>query len=126
MFRNLMTGLFALLLSALAFAAVDVNKATEAELTTIKGIGPAMSARILAERKTSSFKDWPDFIERVKGVGESTATKFSAEGLTVNGSSYKNKAGKPATKDAKDARSTPPSKEQATKPAAPAKAGSAS
>ncbi|WP_418921686.1 ComEA family DNA-binding protein [Delftia tsuruhatensis] len=121
-----MTGLFALLLSALAFAAVDVNKATEAELTTIKGIGPAMSARILAERKSSSFKDWPDFIERVKGVGESTATKFSAEGLTVNGSGYKNKAGKPAAKDAKDARSVPPAKEQAAKPAAPAKSGNAS
>ena len=84
---------FLSLFAAMAFAAVDVNKATPAELDTVKGIGPAIAAKIVAERGKGSFKDWPDFIERVKGVGEGNAAKFSAEGLTINGAAF---AGAPA------------------------------
>lgn len=132
MFRKLMAGFIALLWSVMALAAVEANKANEAELTSIKGIGPAMSARILEERKSAPFKDWPDFIARVKGVAEPTATKFSGEGLTVNGSSYKGHSAKPDAKDTatakggKDtaAQGAKPTKE--AKPATPAKAGSAS
>lgn len=36
--------------AAAAFAAVDVNQATEADLDGINGIGPGLSQRILAER----------------------------------------------------------------------------
>ena len=79
----------AMLYAAAAFAAVDVNKATAAELDGIKGIGPGISAKILDERKKGNFKDWNDFIERVKGIGETNAAKFSAEGVTVGGASYK-------------------------------------
>ena len=125
MFRKLMAGFIALLWSVMALAAVEVNKANEAELTSIKGIGPAMSARILEERKSSAFKDWPDFIARVKGVGEPTAAKLSGDGLTVNGSSYKGKGAKPDAKDT-TAKGAKPTKDQATKPATPAKAGAAS
>lgn len=94
----------ALLYAAAAFAAVDVNKATAADLDGIKGIGPAISTRILDERKKANFKDWNDLIERVKGVGEGTAAKFSAEGLTVNGTSFKGTAAKPSKEDAKKAK----------------------
>lgn len=73
------------LTSAFAFAAVDVNKANEADLQTVKGIGPAMSTRILDARKSGSFKDWTDLQTRVKGVGAGNSAKFSAEGLTVDG-----------------------------------------
>jgi competence protein ComEA len=73
------------LFSALVFAATDVNKATQAELESIKGIGPSMSARIVEARKSGAFKDWSDLQSRVKGVGAGNAAKFSAEGLTVNG-----------------------------------------
>ncbi len=79
----------AMLYAVAAFAAVDVNKATAAELDGIKGIGPGISTKILDERKKGAFKDWTDFIERVKGVGEGNAAKFSAEGMTVNGSTFK-------------------------------------
>jgi competence protein ComEA len=82
----------AMLYAVAAFAAVDVNKATAAELDGIKGIGPATSTRIIDERKKSQFKDWQDFIDRVKGVGEGNAAKFSTEGLTVNGTSFKGAA----------------------------------
>ena len=96
----------AMLYAAASFAAVDVNKANAAELDSIKGIGPAISSKIIDERKKGSFKDWNDFITRVKGVGEGNAAKFSAEGLTVNGSSYKAAAvTKPAGSAAKPAAS---------------------
>ena len=78
--------------AAVASAAVDVNKATAAELDGIKGIGPSLSSKILDERKKSNFKDWPDFISRVKGMGDKNAAQFSSEGLTVNGASLKGEA----------------------------------
>ena len=40
--------------AAVSFAAVDVNKATAAELDSIKGIGPAISAKILDEKKKAA------------------------------------------------------------------------
>lgn len=79
-----------------AFAAVEVNKATEAELDGLKGIGPVTTRLIVSERKKADFKSWDDFITRVKGVGEKSAAKFSAEGLTVNGASYQGPAAAPA------------------------------
>jgi competence protein ComEA len=88
--------LMAMLYAAACFAAVDVNKATAAELDSIKGIGPAISTKILDERKKSSFKDWTDFVDRVKGIGDKNAAKFSAEGLTVNGDAFKGVAAAPA------------------------------
>lgn len=90
--------ILAMLYAAASFAAVDVNKASAAELDSVKGIGPAISSRIMDERKKGSFKDWNDFIGRVKGVGEGNASKFSAEGLTVNGAGFKGAAAAPAAK----------------------------
>ena len=78
----------AMLCATASFAAVDVNQASAADLDGIKGIGPAKSTRILDERKKSPYKDWPDFIARVRGVGTTTASRYSAEGLTVNGVAY--------------------------------------
>jgi competence protein ComEA len=77
-----------LLAAASSWAAVDANKATDAELDAIKGVGPSLSRRIIDARKNGSFKDWPDFMQRVKGVKENKASKLSAEGLTVNGQSF--------------------------------------
>jgi competence protein ComEA len=87
-----------MLYATASFAAVDVNKATAAELDGLKGIGPAISGKIIDERKKGSFKDWQDFIDRVKGVGEKNAVTFSAEGMTVNGATFKGVAAAPATK----------------------------
>ena len=78
----------AALVAATAFAATDVNKATKAELEAIKGIGPTYSTLIMSERKKSSFRDWNDLIDRVKGVGDTSARMFSEGGLTVNGATY--------------------------------------
>ncbi|HET9977635.1 MAG TPA: helix-hairpin-helix domain-containing protein [Burkholderiaceae bacterium] len=71
-------------LALAGFAAVDVNAASQAELETVKGIGPGLSARILDERQRKGpFKDWADFVARVKGVGAGAAAKFSADGLRI-------------------------------------------
>ena len=114
----------AMLYAAVAFAAVDVNKATAAELDGIKGIGPGISTKILDERKKGNFKDWNDFIERVKGVGETNAAKFSAEGMTVGGAGYKGAApaAPAAKKDDKPAAAKPAAAAAPVAPAAPAAA----
>ena len=119
----------ALVWAAVASAAVDVNKATAAELDSVKGIGPSLSGKILDERKKSNFKDWADFISRVKGMGDKNAAKFSSEGLTVNGAGFKGDApaAAPAAKAA--ASVTPAAKAPAAAmpatPAAPAAAPAA-
>ena len=109
MFKKLLA-FFAAMFLVGAFAAVDVNKATEAELDGIKGIGPVTTKLIISERKKGEFKSWDDFVTRVKGVGDKNAAKFSAEGLTVSGATYQGpsaapakKADKPLTEKAKDA-----------------------
>ena len=104
-----------MLYATLSFAAVDVNKATAAELDGIKGIGPAISSKIVDERKKGNFKDWSDFIERVKGVGEGNAAKFSAEGLTVSGAAFKGAAAAPAAPAAKEEKKDPKAEAKAKK-----------
>ncbi len=77
------------LAASIALAAVDVNKASEADLDSIKGIGPGTSEKIIEQRKATPFKNWGDLMTRVKGIGEKRAAKLSGEGLTVNGEAYK-------------------------------------
>jgi competence protein ComEA len=100
MFKKILA-FFAAMSLVTAFAAVDVNKASEAELDGIKHIGPATSRLIISERKKSEFKNWDDFITRVKGVGEKRAAEFSAAGLTVGGAAYTGAAAKDAKAKAK-------------------------
>ena len=116
--------LLSLVLAAFAFAAqasVDANKATQAELQTIKGIGPGLSTKILAARKAGEFKNWPDMVERVSGIGPGNAQRFSQAGLTVGNASYSGQpvataaAAKPAAAPAK----APKADAAAAKPAAP-------
>ena len=99
--------LVAMLYAAACFAAVDVNKATAADLDSIKGIGQG------------NFKDWTDLVDRVKGLGEGNAAKFSTEGLTVNGATFKGAAAAAATKkDEKKAETKATAKTDAAKPVA--------
>jgi competence protein ComEA len=103
--------LTAIILAAYAFAAqaaIDVNQASQAELETVKGIGPGLSGKILGARQAGAFKDWIDLVDRVGGVGPGNAAKFSQAGLTVGNVAYampaiteKAHAGAKATKAAK-------------------------
>ena len=114
----------AMLFAVASYAAVDANKGTASEIDTIKGIGPAMSERIVEARKQGEFKNWDDFMARVKGVKDGRAAKLSAEGLTINGQAYAPMA--PAAKAKAPApMAAAPTAPAAAPPAmaAPAKAG---
>jgi len=72
----------------LSAQAVEINTANEAELDSVKGLGPSSTARILKARESGPFKDWADLGRRVKGIKPATAEKLSAGGLTVNMQPY--------------------------------------
>lgn len=100
MFKKLLFAVAALITTmGMAFAQVDVNKADQAALDGVKGIGPKMSKTIVEERKKGEFKDWADFEKRVKGVGDKNAAKLSQAGLTVGGKSKPNTPAAPAKAD---------------------------
>jgi competence protein ComEA len=96
--------------------ATDVNRATQAELESVKGIGPGLSGKILKAREAGSFKNWGDLVERVGGVGPGNAARFSQAGLTVGGAAFD-----PAALPAKPAKAEKapkaPKAEAADKPA---------
>jgi competence protein ComEA len=87
MFKKILSGLAIFIATiGFAFAQVDVNKADQAALDGIKGIGAKTSKAILDERKKGGdFKDWSDLQSRVKGIGEKSVVKMSQAGLTING-----------------------------------------
>jgi competence protein ComEA len=116
MLRILIVTLFAAFAFA-AQAAVEVNKANQAELETVKGIGPALSGKILDARKAGEFKNWTDLVDRVGGVGPGNAARFSQAGLTVNSVAYTAPAAAaPAPKS--DARRADKAESAPAKPAA--------
>lgn len=110
--RRYLALLFALCvlpLGALA-ANVDVNTADQSALEGVKGLGPAMSARIIAERGKGRFRDWPDLATRVSGLGDKNTANLSRNGLVIDGKSKPDAA--PTSNDAKqkvdaDARKAP-------------------
>ncbi len=68
-----------------AFAAVNINTASQAELETIKGIGPAKSKAIIDYRtKNGPFKSVDD-LDNVKGFGKKSIDKMRND-ITVSGS----------------------------------------
>jgi competence protein ComEA len=88
--RSLFSGVVALMLCHTALA-LDINQANEAELDSIKGMGPALSAKVLKARSLGAFKDWSDLMQRVSGIRQNKAKQFSEQGLTVNGQAFTSK-----------------------------------
>ncbi len=95
MFKKIITVLVGFC-ATLSFAAVDVNKATEAELGTITGLGAAKTAKIIEAKKSGNFKDWSDLIKRVNGIGKKNAITLSKAGLTVDGAAFTGTTAVPA------------------------------
>ena len=74
--------------STAAVAQLDINQATQAELERLRGVGPQLSARILAAREERPFTDWEDLRRRVAGLGPVHAARLSKEGLSVAGAAF--------------------------------------
>lgn len=56
---------------------MNINTATEAELDTLPGIGPATAAAIVLEREEGGLFATPEDIMRVSGIGEKKFAKLN-------------------------------------------------
>lgn len=86
-----------------AFAAVNVNTATQEQLESLNGIGPAKAKAIIDYRnKNGNFKN-VDELDKVPGIGEGILKKIKSE-ATVSGATTvkaETKKTEPAAKDKK-------------------------
>jgi len=87
MFKKVFLACFAaLFLSAtLAFAAdkININSASQQELESIKGVGPATAAAIIEYREQKGGFVSVEELTNVKGIGEKRLSKI-ADDLTVS------------------------------------------
>jgi competence protein ComEA len=92
--KKIIAGLLAaLLLSVSAWAAVDINTATQSELEAVKGIGPAKAKAIVEHRqKNGAFKN-VDALAEVKGFGKASVAKLKGD-LTAGAAKQEAKASK--------------------------------
>lgn len=63
--------------------AVDANTASARELESVRGIGPAIAARIIDERQRGPYRDLVDLRERVRGIGAANLRRMTEGGLEV-------------------------------------------
>ena len=62
-----------------AFAAVNINTATESELEAVRGVGPAKAKAIITYREShGNFKSL-DELDNVKGFGKASVEKLKGE-----------------------------------------------
>lgn len=95
-------------LSFSAFAAVNINTATEAELETLNGIGPAKAKAIVDYRKKQGGFKSIDDLENVDGIGSKTLSNIRKDltltGKTTAAAEPKAVANEAASKTAKPAK----------------------
>lgn len=79
-------------LEALRRAPLDLDRATAEEMDGLPGIGPALAARIVADREANGEFGSIEALQRVKGVGPALAARL-APFVTFSG------AGRPSSMD---------------------------
>lgn len=67
---------------------LEINAATQAQLESLPGIGPALAEKMLAARQAAPFTGWADLRRRVRGIGPRLAHKLSGAGLRVAGREF--------------------------------------
>jgi competence protein ComEA len=67
-----------------AFAVVNLNTATQEQLETLNGVGPAKAQAIIEYRKKNGNFKTVDDLNNVPGIGDKTLAKLKPE-LTVSG-----------------------------------------
>lgn len=72
-------------MAAPAAAALDLNRATRAELERLDGVGVVTAERLLQERQKAAFVDWTDLQRRVKGLRGHSVLRLQRQGVTING-----------------------------------------
>ena len=119
--KKLLFALFSLLAAVqFAFAAVNINTATEAELDKLPGVGPAKAKAIVEDRKKNGSFKTTDDLKRVKGIGDKNFEAMKGE-ITIGGATAAPKAdAKPAAMAAPVAKPAA-NAAQMPKPAADAK-----
>ena len=60
-------------------AAVNINTATQSELETVRGVGPAKAKAIIAYRDANGGFKSLDELDKVKGFGKSTIEKLKGD-----------------------------------------------
>lgn len=96
--HTISTGIVSMLLTGIAWAQVDLNKAQEIELDGLNGLGPTMTRAIMNERQKAPFRDWIDVMQRVKGIGPKKAASLSEQGVRVQGQPYGHAPASPMNK----------------------------
>jgi competence protein ComEA len=86
--KTLLGALLAALLAFPAWAAVDLNTATQSELEAVKGLGPAKAKAIIEYRDANGKFKTVDELDKVKGFGKASVDKLRSE-LTVGGEKKK-------------------------------------
>ena len=82
--KILLALLASLAISFSAFAAVNINTATQAELESLDGIGPVKAAAIIDYRKKNGGFKSVDELEKVDGVGPVTLANVKKD-VSVSG-----------------------------------------
>ena len=73
-------------LTGTAFAAVNINTATQAELEALQGIGPAKAKAIVDHRKKNGPFKSADDLQNVNGIGPATMKRLRKD-VTVGSTS---------------------------------------
>lgn len=96
MFKKILVGMFAIIASiGMAIASVNLNTATQSELETLPGVGPAKAKAILDYRKANGNFKTIDDIKNVKGFGDKTFDKLKSQ-ISVSGATAPAAAAAPA------------------------------
>ena len=95
--------LFVLIIALFVFtgeanAAVNINTATQAELETLQGIGPAKAKAIVDHRKKNGLFKSPNDLEKVNGIGPGIMKRLRKD-ITVGGTTTVQKEHKSAPRE---------------------------